>query len=127
MGSEGGGYGNPPQNSRFKKGRSGNPKGRPKGSFNLATKLEKALRATVVVQENGMRKVISKLEAAATQLVNKAAAGDINALKTLAALTRVLEPQNTPPGFVHTNQDADQKVMQSILKRIARKGEESDK
>jgi hypothetical protein len=31
------GYGKPPANTRFPRGLSGNPKGRPKGSKNLAT------------------------------------------------------------------------------------------
>jgi Family of unknown function (DUF5681) len=80
------GYRNPPQRTQFKKGHSGNPKGRPKGKRNLATVLEKTLHEKVVINENGRRKTITKLEAAVKQLVNKAASGDLRALHQLAAL-----------------------------------------
>jgi hypothetical protein len=33
------GYGKPPKSGQFKRGKSGNPKGRPKGSLKLATDL----------------------------------------------------------------------------------------
>jgi len=38
------GYGNPPKESRFKKGQSGNRRGRPKGSKNLKTDLTEELQ-----------------------------------------------------------------------------------
>jgi hypothetical protein len=47
--------GNPPVHSRFKKGQSGNPNGRPKGSKNFKTLLEQALSKTVLVTENGRK------------------------------------------------------------------------
>jgi Family of unknown function (DUF5681) len=50
------GYGKPPQATRFKKGVSGNPKGRPKGSLNIATVFTKTLRERVVINEHGQRK-----------------------------------------------------------------------
>jgi hypothetical protein len=70
------GYKKPPHRTRFKRGESGNPGGRPKGSRNLATLLEKELRQRVVVTENGRRRSITKQEAMVKHLVNKALSGD---------------------------------------------------
>ena len=70
------GYGKPPRHTRFPNGRSGNPKGRPKGSKNSTTLFLEALGEEVVVSENGRRKKITKREAIVKQLVNKAASGD---------------------------------------------------
>jgi hypothetical protein len=70
------GFGKPPEHSRFRKGRSGNPAGRPKGALDLGALLEKALAEKVVVKDAaGRRRAISKGEAAAIQLANKAAGG----------------------------------------------------
>ena len=65
------GYARPPHNTRFKKGKSGNPAGRVKGSKNVSKLLLQALSEPVVVNENGERKRITKGEAMIKQLVNK--------------------------------------------------------
>jgi hypothetical protein len=80
-----GGYGKPPKRTRFRKGVSGNPKGRPKGRPNLATILQRILQAKVVIKENGVCKTVTKLEAAMKQLADKAAGGDIVAIRQLVA------------------------------------------
>jgi phosphoenolpyruvate carboxylase len=85
------GYGKPPKEHRFKKGRSGNPKGRPKGALNIASVIDRVLQEKVVINENGERKTISKLEASIKQLVNKAASGDMRAFQQLPALARYAE------------------------------------
>ena len=41
------GYGKPPRHSRFVKGQSGNPRGRPAGAKNFTTLLEEALNEPV--------------------------------------------------------------------------------
>jgi len=75
------GYAVPPKTSQFKKGQSGNPKGRRKGSVALATLIRKSAKERVIVQENGARKSMTKDEAAFKQLFNKAASGDQRAIK----------------------------------------------
>jgi Family of unknown function (DUF5681)/Histidine kinase-, DNA gyrase B-, and HSP90-like ATPase len=57
------GYGKPPRHTRFKKGQSGNLKGRPKGSQNLTTLLSEALNERVIVTENGGRRRITMRQA----------------------------------------------------------------
>src|SRR6516164_11142205 len=54
------GYRKPPRHTRFNKGQSGNPKGRPGGAKNLSTLLSEALNEPVIVAENGGRRTISK-------------------------------------------------------------------
>jgi hypothetical protein len=113
------GYRNPPRSTRFKPGQSGNPKGRPKGTLNMATVLERTLRERVVVNENGKRKTVSKLEAAAKQLANKAASGDLKALQLLTALVRSAEEraiQGVVPNSV--TDEVDEKIVLGIVKRI---------
>jgi hypothetical protein len=113
------GYGNPPESSRFKKGQSGNPKGRRKGSHNVATVLAATLREKVVVNENGARRTVTKLEAAIKQLVNKAATGDLRALQQFIALAREAEAAaNLPSTERSALGELDQRVLQGILKRF---------
>lgn len=77
------GYGKPPSKTQFKPGKSGNKKGRPKGSKNLSAVMEKELNDRVPITENGREKRLSKLEVAVKQLVNKAAGGDGKSLQTI--------------------------------------------
>jgi hypothetical protein len=84
------GYRHPPVAHQFKKGQSGNPHGRRKGSVSAVSHVAQALNEFVVVQEKGERRSLSKLAVAAKQLVNKAVSGDLRAWKCL------LEMMETP-------------------------------
>ena len=122
------GYASPPQATRFKTGASGNPKGRPKGSLNVATVLAKTLRERVVINENGKRKTVTKLEAAFKQLVNKAASGDLRAITQLVILAREAEAKHSMPGAQEpVLGDLDQQVVDGIMKRLLNEGEEEQK
>ena len=118
------GYRKPPVHSQFKKGESGNPHGRPKGTLNFATVLLKTLREKVVINENGKRKIITKLEAAVKQLVNKAASGDLRALAHLTGFTFAAE--QSAGEDIASNEvlnEVDQKVMLNILQRYGQSHE----
>jgi hypothetical protein len=57
------GYGKPPRAHQFKSGRSGNPKGRPKGSKNESTILKEVLNEKISLrQPNGRTRKIPVLE-----------------------------------------------------------------
>jgi hypothetical protein len=80
------GYGKPPRHSRFRKGQSGNPKGRPKGTRNLKTDLLEELQATVLVTEGVTKRRLSKQRAVLKSLTAKAINGDVRAVNTLLSL-----------------------------------------
>jgi len=51
--TDGEGFGRPPKRTQFKKGTSGNPRGRPKKVSNFKTDLAAELQEKLVVTENG--------------------------------------------------------------------------
>lgn len=80
------GYGKPPAHGRFQKGRSGNPKGRPKGAKGFLASVQRELERKVTVREGNRTIRISKGEAAAIRAVELALKGDKAALRSLALL-----------------------------------------
>lgn len=73
------GYMNPPEHTRFKKGSSGNPRGRPKKQDDIYTTLQRVLKRKVRV--NGADKQIPIREALIRRLRELALKGDSRALK----------------------------------------------
>ena len=112
-------YKKPPQSSRFKKGESGNPNGRPRGSKNLATLFEKELRERVLVNENGRRRSITKQEAMVKHLVNKALSGDRRLLQLMLEEIGLLEMRAASTATASID-EADQQVMHQIQERLRR-------
>jgi hypothetical protein len=126
------GYGKPPRHTRFRKGQSGNPQGRPRESKNLATLLKEALNEPVIVAENGGRRKITMREAIIKQLVKRSATADLRATKILLDLVRDIEGQRGEgrreaegePCSAETRAltEVDKKVIEQLRARFA-KGE----
>lgn len=80
------GYGRPPLSTRFKKGRSGNPKGRPRNR-RREVPYDTLLGQMVTVREEGKERRITAAEAFILQLTKKGLEGDsASARASLAAI-----------------------------------------
>ena len=114
------GYGKPPRATRFVKGRSGNPRGRPRGAKSFNTLLSDKLNEPVTVAENGGRRKISKREAIVTQLVNRSAAADFRAIKILLDIVRDIERQTEPISSETAEfSEADERVLKQLRARFS--------
>lgn len=86
---KGGGYKKPPHHTRWKKGQSGNPNGRPKKDTSLQRISNEHMHKIIInaglmpvdYTENGKKKTAAALELMLTQLAKKGAAGDMRAAK----------------------------------------------
>ena len=114
------GYGRPPKSTQFAPGKSGNPRGRPKGSTNLTTAIDKELKRKIPVTVNGVRKSISKVDAAARQFTNKAASGDPKAINALLAREKgrgVNDPESNSR-MPYALDAIDEAALKTIFERV---------
>jgi len=112
-------YRKPPLHTRFKKGQSGNPHGRPKK--NLAALLAAALNEKVTATVDGKRKQVTKREAVITQLVNKSASAELRATKMLIEMMRDIEKKADPaPAEKSPFSPTDKEVVQQLIARLRR-------
>ncbi len=77
------GYGKPPKKTRFKKGLSGNPNGRPRKKPDLYAELTRVLRDTVTVTIDGEPERITVQQALLLRLRDEALRGEVRAVKLL--------------------------------------------
>lgn len=114
------GYRKPPTATRFRKGVSGNPTGRPKGSRSISSILAKLGRERVKVTTNGKTRTMTKLEVVFTQLNNQAASGNLKAIRELLSAHRLFaEPQQIDEITPAATLERDDVVLKNLAKRLS--------
>lgn len=113
------GFCRPPKHSRFKKGQSGNPRGRPRKSNDLNALVRAELATTIVVHEAGREKRITKREAIIKQVVNRAIKGDAKASQFV--LTHMEKHREIEP---FTPTEADDAALLAAMAGSVRKDED---
>jgi len=116
------GYRKPPKHTRWKKGQSGNEKGRPKKKLGLSDfekAFDEALSDSLAVNDNGTARKIKKLKAFAIQTVNKALKGhhpSANLVMAHYARRVAGTPEEAGPG---STADAFKAEMEAFFGEIA--------
>lgn len=91
------GYGKPPVHAQFKPGRSGNPKGRPKGLRNIRSVIEEALNQRITIREGDRTRSLTKLDGVILTMITGALKGNPKALGSLIMVMRSLGMTGEPP------------------------------
>ena len=122
------GYRRPPRAKQFKPGKSGNPKGRPKGSLNLVNDLAAELSEQITVREGGQTRRISKQRALIKSLLAKGIQGEVRAAAAVLALYARVNVEGVDDGTKSID-DAELAILRRfaprLLKSLIRKGDGS--
>jgi len=117
MDTEKPGYKRPPKATQFRHGRSGNPKGRPKGARSLKTDLANLMEKRVRIREDGEQRHVTGQELMLLKLFEKAAAGDIKAATQIFGMLMKFDTAETSqkePEIVTAN---DRVIVADFLRR----------
>lgn len=109
------GYCRPPKEHQFKSGKSGNPKGRPKGARNEATILRGIFNRRIEVREGGRARKMSVLEAMFLRFTEDALKG--NAKAAIFLLNRYRLTEGTAAEADQFDQD-DREVLDAFARRL---------
>lgn len=110
------GYARPPKEHQFRKGQSGNPKGRPKKAKSLQNLMDRELNQVVTVKEGGRELRLTKREAIVKRHVNSAMTGNTRAIEHLL---RYCSDHGLADPFELRAED--EQALQAALRREARK------
>ena len=117
------GYGKPPREHQFKKGRSGNPKGRPKGAKNLQTVLEEVLQEQILIREGGQERRVSRLTAMVKSQTAKGIKGGTQAASVIFNLICRLRDEDESEGNEAPLSEDELAILENFEASILHSGE----
>lgn len=86
------GYGRPPENTRFRKGQSGNPRGRRKGAKSWKTVVDEVLNEKITIIVKGKPRRVTRKEALARRATHVGLTkDDLRMLQTMGAFAEPVE------------------------------------
>jgi hypothetical protein len=94
------GFGKPPKRTQFKKGHSGNPKGRPRTQPDLYSELTKVLREKVTITVDGQQEKVTVQQALLRRLRDQALRGEFWAQRLALKVVAALPESGTESGHV---------------------------
>jgi hypothetical protein len=109
------GYGKPPKANQFKPGKSGNPRGRPKGAKSEATMLVELLNRKIEIRQNGKVRKITILEGILHKLAEDSLKG--NTKSAAFVLNRLAAIASTDSTETEVNPD-DKAVLHAYLNKF---------
>src|SRR3954447_26062308 len=118
------GYKKPPRNTQFRKGKSGNPAGRPKRAVNVQASLIKTLSEPVIVRIDGKPTKMSSLDAGLLNLRTNMLKGDPKAFAILVkmmAAADMIKLQQESETDLSINRE-DQRMLDELCARYGPDG-----
>lgn len=112
------GYRKPPRHSQFRKGESGNPRGRRKGTKNFDTILAEELGQTITVTERGKQRAVTKGRAVVKTLIAKALSGDQRATANLLKLFPNADRANRERDQVQDIDQVDREILAAFQEQL---------
>ena len=116
------GYGRPPRDHQFKPGKSGNPKGRPKGAKSEASIWQTRLNEKIEVREGGRVRKITVREAIVLRCIEDALKGNIKTANFVLGRSAAAEAGEVQE-FDEMSKD-DREVLEAYERQITAKLEE---
>ncbi len=121
------GFKRPPKHAQFKKGQSGNSKGRPKGTKNLKTDLVEELEERVLIKEGSSQRKITKQRAMVKSLMARSIKGDTRAMLLIYNMMQRLLDLDDSGNADQPLTDDEQAVLETLEADIMRRVKQHQK
>lgn len=116
------GYGKPPKSGQFQPGKSGNPKGRPKGSLDFKTNVQEMLSKQVTITEGGKQKRVSAIRAILMRLTEKSLKGEQRAIEKVLSLASEMAAELEAKQEGRALSQSDEEIMERYEAVLKSKG-----